>query len=457
MVLEMKKQLFGTDGIRGVAGQYPLDDKTVYAAGLALARFIRESAEGPSAETPEVVVGMDTRESSMPLARRLAAGLEKGGVRARCAGVITTAGVAYLTARQGFACGVMISASHNSFQDNGIKVFSPTGFKLPDDQEAQVEQIIFQELENLGEPSELPLETEPVLAQDYLRHLLSVDGAGNGFGPIKLIVDCANGAASKLAAQLFQELGTSAEIVCCEPDGRNINQNCGSLHMEELQKQVVEQSAELGVAFDGDADRALFVAEDGSIVDGDAILLMAAEHFAQANRLTNNLVVTTIMANMGLEKALEEKGLRMVRTPVGDKYVLEEMVRSGAALGGEQSGHIIFREYATTGDGLLTARMILRIMAESKQPLSALKNGLKVFPQKLKNIRVKHKRPIEEVPALRDAVAQSEKELGQRGRVIVRYSGTEPLVRIMVEAEEMPLVDEHIKRLAGIFQAQLGA
>jgi phosphoglucosamine mutase len=211
------------------------------------------------------------------------------------------------------------------------------------------------------------------------------------------------------------------------------------------------------VAFDGDADRALFVAEDGSVVDGDAILLMAAEYLAAHDRLTNNLVVTTVMANMGLEKALQERGLCMVRTPVGDKYVLEEMVRRGAALGGEQSGHIIFREYATTGDGLLTARMILRVLSETKKSLSALKNGLTVFPQRLENIRIKHKTPFEQVPALRDAVAQSEQELIGRGRVVVRYSGTEPLVRIMVEAEDMPLVDKHVGRLAGLFQAQLGA
>ncbi len=453
----MKKQLFGTDGIRGVAGKYPLDPKTVYAAGLALARHIHNpNAECSAAGGMEVLIGMDTRESSKPIARQLAAGLTAGSAKPRSAGVITTAGVAHLTAR-GFALGVMISASHNSFEDNGIKVFSPNGFKLPDAQEAKVEQTIFEQLQQIINPVERDLSIDPELARSYLNYLLQADGGTQELTPMKLIVDCANGAASDLAPQLFQGLGMKAEVIHCRPDGRNINKDCGSMNLDPLRAKVVAAGAQLGVAFDGDADRALFVAEDGSIVDGDAILLMAAEHLAAHNRLTNNLVVTTVMANMGLEKALQKRGLCMARTPVGDKYVLEEMVRRGAVLGGEQSGHIIFREYATTGDGMLTARMILRILSETGKSLSTLKNDLAVFPQKLENIRIKRKIPFEQVPALRDAVAQSEQELIGRGRVVVRYSGTEPLVRIMVEAEEMPLVDEHVRRLAGLFQAQLGA
>ena len=453
----MKKQLFGTDGIRGVAGEYPLDPRTVYAAGMALARLVKNAAGSrPSDHQSEVLIGMDTRESSEPIARQLAAGLAAGGAKPCCAGVITTAGVAHLTARD-FAMGVMISASHNSFEDNGIKVFSPSGFKLPDEQEAIVEQTIFELLRQTMEPAELDLPVDPEPLKEYLAYLLAADGGVEGLRPMKLIVDCANGAASTLAPQLFAELGMDADVIHCRPDGRNINKDCGSMHLAALGAKVPAAGAQLGVAFDGDADRALFVAEDGSIVDGDAILLMAAEYLAAHNRLTNNLVVTTVMANMGLEKALQERRLCMVRTPVGDKYVLEEMVRRGAALGGEQSGHIIFREYATTGDGLLTARMILRVLSETKKSLSALKNGLAVFPQRLENIRIKHKIPFEQVPALRDAVAQSEQELIGRGRVVVRYSGTEPLVRIMVEAEDMPLVNEHVSRLAGLFQAQLGA
>jgi len=453
----MSKQLFGTDGTRGVAGEYPLDPRTVYVVGLALAQLIREPGGASAAGRPQILIGMDTRESSVCLARNLAAGLEAGGVGVRCAGVIPTAAVAYLTVTDCFASGVMISASHNSFEDNGIKVFGRDGFKLPDDREARLEEMIFEQLDQAVEPSGSELITDPEPANQYLDHLLRASGDPQGLASQKVIVDCANGAASFLAPRLFKALGIAATIIHCRPNGRNINQNCGSLYLDALRKKVVADGADWGVAFDGDADRALFVAHDGGIIDGDSILLVAAEYMAANHRLTSNLVVTTIMANMGLEKALEKKGLRMVRTAVGDKYVLEEMVRSGAVLGGEQSGHIIFREYATTGDGLLTACMLLRIMADAHKPLSALRNGLAVFPQKLQNIRVKRKTPISDLPALQEAVARAEKDLAGRGRVVVRYSGTEPLVRIMVEAEDMPLVDEHVRRLVEVFQAQLGA
>ncbi len=321
----MKKQLFGTDGIRGVAGMYPLDPKTVYAVGMALARQIQNSAGEPApARKTEVLIGMDTRESSKPIARSLAAGLAAGGATPLCAGVITTAGIAYLTAAGGFARGVMISASHNSFEDNGIKIFSPSGFKLPDGQEQIVEQMIFEQLQQPLEPGDLDPPIDPEPARKYLDYLLQADGGVQGLVPMKLIVDCANGAASCLAPRFFRELGMNAEVIHCQPDGRNINKDCGSMYLDALRAKVTASGAQLGVAFDGDADRALFVAEDGSSVDGDAILLMAAQHLAARKRLTNNLVVTTVMANMGLEKALEKKGLRMVRTPVGDKYVLKK-------------------------------------------------------------------------------------------------------------------------------------
>ena len=452
----MAKRLFGTDGIRGVAGEYPLDDSTVYAVGQALAKDITGRRAGV-AERPEVVVGMDTRESSRPLAELLAGGLDAGGVGVRFVDVLPTAGVAFLTAGGDFAAGVMISASHNSFEDNGIKVFGNSGFKLPDAEEHEVENEILRLLAQRPVPRRQPLQVEAGLADRYFQHLLGIIRPSEALSRFRVVVDCANGAASSIGPALLEKLHIAAEVVGNEPDGRNINLGCGSLHLEKLQEKVLAGKADLGIAFDGDADRALFVADDGSVVDGDVVLLLAAGYLDQRDRLPGKLVVGTVMANMGLEKALADAGIELLRTPVGDKYVLEELNRRGAALGGEQSGHIIFREYGTTGDGLVTARMVLELMAASAQPMSELRRRLVVFPQKLENLRVKHKIPFEQVPALAEAVRGAEQELGGRGRVLVRYSGTEPVVRIMVEAQDAAEVERHTGRLAQIFRAELGA
>ena len=448
----MAKQLFGTDGIRGVAGAYPLDDRTVFAVGRALAGHL-----GKLAGSPKVLIGRDTRASGPQLEELLAGGLEQGGVGAVSAGVITTPGVAYLTELGDSVAGIMISASHNSFEDNGIKIFSPSGRKLPDSEEHELEQKIFELLEGSTRPSRRPLQPETTLAETYLKHLLAVGSPDVNFRGLKIVADCANGAASDLAPAFFERLGVAAEFLSSHPDGRNINRDCGSLHMRALQRRVVEQGADLGVAFDGDADRALFVAENGEIADGDVILLLAAQHLSRRNHLPGNRIVTTVMANMGLEKSLADRGISLARTQVGDKYVLEEMIESGVALGGEQSGHIIFSEYATTGDGLLTARMMLEIVSASGRPLSELKKQLAVFPQRLENVCVSRKPPFEQVPALAGAIEQSEKALGSAGRVLVRYSGTEPLLRIMVEAEDDAMVEEHTDRLVKVFQARLGS
>ncbi len=448
----MAKQLFGTDGIRGVAGEPPLDDRTVFAVGLALGESLREHNEQAT-----VLIGMDTRESGPKIAGLLAGGLQNRNVTTSFVGVITTPGVAYLTRTGKFAAGIMISASHNPFRDNGIKVFAGAGTKLDDARETSIETEILR-LRDRGEtPSAAELSPDPSLDEGYLDHLAAVAESCPGFTDRAVIVDCANGAASVLAPKLFERLGVNARIIANEPDGRNINEACGSLHMEDLQDRVARSGGSIGVAFDGDADRALFVAEDGSLVDGDTILLLAARHLAASGQLRENRVVTTIMANMGLEKALADDDISMVRTPVGDKYVLEEMVRSGATLGGEQSGHIIFRDYASTGDGLLTALMMLRILAAENKPLSELKQRLKVFPQALENVRVARKPPIEGVPVLAEAVERSGRELNGLGRVVVRYSGTEPLARIMVEAETRDLVDRHTHRLVEVFERELGA
>ncbi len=445
----MPRKLFGTDGIRGRAGEPPLDDRTVFAAGLALAQTVSPGRRS------EVLIGMDTRESGLQLAELLAAGLDHGGVAVKFAGVMPTAGVAYLTEKDDFVRGVMISASHNAFSDNGIKVFGSAGYKLSDEEEERVEAAIFSTLSQDYRPRRGALEADVSLVEKYLDRLVSVGDPAAGF-ETQLVVDCANGAASNLAPSFFNRLGVKAEIVANQPNGRNINLDCGSLHMETLQQQVTESGADLGVAFDGDADRALFVDEKGNLINGDVVLLLAGRYLADRDGLPGRLVVTTVMANMGLEKALAKAEIRMSRTKVGDKYVLEEMLRSGAALGGEQSGHIIFGDLASTGDGLLTARMMLQVLAASGRPLSELASELSAFPQTLKNIRVKEKAPFDEVPALRDAVSASEKDLGDRGRVLVRYSGTEPLVRIMVEAEEEGLVEQHASRLAEVFQKELG-
>ena len=446
----MAKQLFGTDGIRGEAGVPPLDDRTVYAVGLALGDALR--TEGGST----VLIGMDTRESGPGIAATLAAGLTNQGLAVRFAGVIPTPGVAYLTQSQDFAAGIMISASHNPFHDNGIKVFGTSGMKLPDAREKALETEILRLRDRTAMESVPNLQADETLDETYVEHLLSVAAGEPALAKQRVIVDCANGAAARIAPSLFERLGVDAEIFGDEPNGRNINEGCGSLHLEGLQQRVAASDGRFGVAFDGDADRALFVDEDGAVVDGDLILLLAAEYLSRRDALPGNRIVTTVMANMGLEKALGERGLSMVRTPVGDKYVLEEMERARLSLGGEQSGHIIFRDHSTTGDGLLTALMMMRILASEQKPLRDLRTRLNVFPQSLENIRVKAKPSIDDAPVLAGAVEQSQRELNGKGRIVVRYSGTEPLARVMVEAETQELVDEHTHRLVKVFERELG-
>ncbi len=438
----MAKQLFGTDGIRGVAGQYPLDQETVFAAGRALGELVARLDP-----QPEVLIGTDTRESGPGIAQTLAAGLGRSGVPARFAGVITTPAVAHLTQCGHFVAGVMISASHNPYQDNGIKVFAHSGFKLPDDQEEQVEEGIAR-LRN-GEAQSRPLTPDPALAETYLDHLAACLATPLRPG-LRLHVDCANGASYRIAPRLFERLGVQAEILADQPNGRNINLNCGSMHLEMLRASVLESRADAGVAFDGDADRALLVSATGKEIDGDAVLWMAARH------LRVPIVITTSMANLGLEKALAAAGVATVRTPVGDKYVLEEMLRRSADLGGEQSGHVIFRRHATTGDGLLTALKVLEIVTATGLGLDQLTADLPVYPQTIRNVPVCARVPFDEIPVLAEAIRSSQQALDGRGRVIVRYSGTEPLARVMVEAETQEEVDRHAGRLAEVIREHLG-
>ena len=445
----MGKQLFGTDGIRGVAGEPPLDETTVFAAGVALGAEAKRLGSDP-----EVVIGMDTRESGPWIANTLAGGLAQQGVRTRFAGVVTTPGVAYLTRSLPFVAGVMISASHNPFQDNGIKVFGHSGYKLPDGEEHLVEEEIFRLLRNGLEPRAFALQEDPALDGQYLEYLIStLHGSLSGLG---LVVDCGNGAASKLAPEMFRRAGADVRPIYCEPDGRNINLNCGALHVDEMARAVVEESADAGVAFDGDADRAMFVGRSGKVIDGDAVLLIASRALRAAGRLPGNLVVATVMSNLGLEKALEREGIQLLRTPVGDKYVLEEMLRTGAVLGGEQSGHVIFHEYATTGDGLLTAVRVFEIARQTGLSLEELAADLKIYPQKLVNVRVRERKPLEELTAVRSEIEVCEAEFGGAGRILVRFSGTEPLARVMVEGPEAEQVDRFTTRIAEAIRREIG-
>ena len=446
----MAKQLFGTDGIRGVAGEYPLDRATVYAFGLALGRDVMATQA-----SAEVVIGADTRESGTWIAELVAGGLESCGVKVRYAGVITTPGVAYLTRTGPFRAGVMISASHNPFRDNGLKVFGHGGFRLPDTEEHAIEQDILRIREEGAEPRPAKLTVDESLDRQYLEYLVTTAVAR--FDGVRIALDCGNGASYKLAPELFRRLGADVAAICTEPDGRNINLDCGALHLERLQRQVVDSGADFGAAFDGDADRAIFVAASGHVKDGDAVLLASAKALRDRGKLPGGVVVSTVMANLGLEKALEREGIRMVRTPVGDKYVLEEMERLGAVLGGEQSGHVIFREFSTTGDGMLTALRVFETARQAGVGLDELTADLKVFPQKLVNVRVKEKKALTEVPAVAREIRRVEEEFAGSGRVLVRYSGTEPLARVMVEGPDMDQVERSCATIADAIRREMGA
>jgi phosphoglucosamine mutase len=446
----LAKQLFGTDGIRGVAGEYPLDPATVYAFGLALGNDARAAQNNP-----EILIGADTRESGSWIAELVAGGLAERGISVRFAGVITTPGVAYLTRTGPFFAGVMISASHNPFGDNGLKVFGHSGFKLPDSEEAAIEREILRIREQGATPKPAKLTIDEALDRQYLDYLLSI--AKTRFEGVRIVLDCGNGASYRLAPELFSRLGADVVAICTEPDGRNINLNCGALHLERLQAEVVAQGADYGAAFDGDADRAIFVTSSGAVKDGDAVLLASAKEMRDQGSLAGGVVVSTVMANLGLEKALEAEGIRMVRTPVGDKYVLEEMERLGAKLGGEQSGHIIFRDFATTGDGLLTALRLFETARRAGVGLDDLTADLKVFPQKLVNIRVKEKKALTEVPSVAREIQRVEQEFAGSGRVLVRFSGTEPLARVMVEGPDMEQVERSCAMIAEAIRREMGS
>src|SRR3989338_7724545 len=449
-----EKELFGTDGICGVAGEPPLDSDTVFAVGVCLGQSL-----APKASARRGVLGEDNRESSRWIAETVAAGLQEAGIEVVSAGVITTPGLAFLTASEGCAAGVMISASHNLYRDNGIKVFASTGFKLPDEEERTITREISRMLGSSAgpRPSRFPLQPDPAWVRRYVEFLRRAVGSSWSLHGGRLVVDCANGSASAIAREVFADYGIEVQTVADQPNGRNINWHCGSLHLESLQQAVLQAKANLGVALDGDADRALFVAGNGQIVNGDGILWAASRSMRDRGTLTGGAVVGTVMSNLGLELALAREGLKLLRTPVGDKYVLDEMLRSRVNLGGEPSGHIIFRDLATTGDGLLTALQVLRLLAEHHSSLEQLVAGLEVFPQTILNVRVRERPPLESLPRVQEQIEAGQKRLGASGRVLVRYSGTEPLARVMVAAASAAEVERGAASIAHSLEDPLGS
>jgi phosphoglucosamine mutase len=452
------RQLFGTDGIRGVAGEFPLTYESTYAIGRALGHDLQRVT--PRAR---VVIGQDTRESSAWIADRVTLGLASLGIGVESAGVITTPGVAYLARSRGMAAGVVISASHNPWTDNGIKIFSGDGYKLPDVRELAIEQEIFALLQTPPPAEHPPTNMKPTLPGDaelreaYIHWLAKC--VGGHLSRMRVLVDCANGAATAEAPGLFRACGVKAEFIHCGPDGRNINEQCGALHPASVAGMVAERRGQfdLGITFDGDADRALFSDASGNVVNGDAVLLIAGRDMQSRGTLSGNTVVATTMSNMGLEVALKKSGIQMLRADVGDKYVLEAMLKIGATLGGEQSGHILFRDGdATTGDGLLTALRLMEIMARHGKSLAELAGDMKVFPQTIQNVRVREKVPFNQVPDVQRAIASAEKELDGNGRVVVRYSGTEALARVMVEAETEERMTVLATNIASAIKTHLG-
>jgi phosphoglucosamine mutase len=450
-------RLFGTDGVRGRAGEHPLDHDTVARLGAALVRAMRAAHPDRdfSVSPLRFVVGRDTRESGEWIERELARGARSEGAHLTTGGVLPTPAVAYIARTMAFDAGIVISASHNPFEDNGIKVFSGRGEKFTEASERAVEDVIADRSWSVAADAAQPPESADVV-DAYLAHVklaLPHPGRLNG---MKIAVDTANGATTTVAPRLFKDLGFDVVLAGATPDGRNINLNCGSTHPELLAQVVRENGCRMGVAFDGDGDRAIFVDAAGRIVDGDAVLLMCARQMKAQGRLTGNAVVATVMSNIGLELALRDSGIELVRCAVGDKYVMEEMLKRDLSIGGEQSGHIIFSDHLFTGDGIATALNVLRVMADSGRELADLASELVSYPQVLVNVRVRQKKDLSSSPAVADAMRRVEGRLGGQGRLLVRYSGTEPLLRIMLEGKDQEEIQTWAAEIAGVVKQELG-
>ncbi len=451
-----KSRLFGTDGVRGRANQHPMTVEVALALGQAVATVFRRSG---GERRPRVIIGKDTRLSGYMFEEAIAAGISSMGVEVLLVGPMPTPGMAFLTTDMRCDAGVMISASHNPYQDNGIKFFSDDGFKLPDEIEDRIEELILS-----GRLAQLRAEAEGIgrvrriddAMGRYVVFLKKTFPIELGLDGLRVVLDCANGAGYKVGPTVISELGAEVVALGVEPNGRNINEGCGCVHPQRAMARVREVRADLGIAIDGDADRVLLIDERGRLVDGDALLAAAARDLAERGLLAGGAVVATVMSNLGLEKALAGLGLGLVRTQVGDRYVIEAMRAGGYNLGGEQSGHLIFLDHNTTGDGLLTALQILAIMRRTGRPLSELVKGIERFPQVLINFQVAEKRPLEGLSRFQAQLRQVEAELGDRGRVVVRYSGTEPKARVMVEGEDEERVRELAQDLARTLERELG-
>lgn len=446
-------RLFGTDGARGIANT-EITGELAMRIGRAAAMVLAENTKS----RPKVLIGMDTRKSGDMLACALASGLCSVGADVLMLGVVPTPAVAYLVKAYNYDAGVMISASHNPCEYNGIKIFQSSGYKLPDEMENEIEAIILDEVRQPpvmigGDVGEV---TRAVNAKrDYINHLASA--AVSQFYGIRAAVDCANGSASVTASQLFKQIGAEAIILNADPDGVNINLNCGSTHIEGLSEFVKAHDYEVGFAFDGDADRLLCVDEDGTVVDGDQIMAIASKYYKTKNKLNSNTLVGTVMSNLGLRKFCENEGINFEATKVGDRYVLERMLEKGYSIGGEQSGHIIFLDHATTGDGELSAVMVLNIMRETGKSLKELAKEIDIYPQILKNVKVsafgKHR--LNEDEDIKIAIKKAEEELGDEGRVLVRASGTEPLIRVMLEGKDLEKIDRLSDMIADVVKDKL--
>ena len=441
-------KLFGTDGIRGKAGTPPLDPSTIRRVGAAIVRVLgRRGAR--------ILIGGDTRESFEWIQQELTHGLSAEGAGVLSVGVTPTPGVAYLTRSEGFDAGIVISASHNPFADNGIKVFSGRGEKLDEDFERRIEAAVADMAWSVGPARQNAVEERLELRSKYVAHLLNIFSRPQHLSRSRLVIDCANGATVTIAPDLFRSLGFDAIVIGDRPDGRNINLHCGSTHLDLLQKTVLETSSRLGVAFDGDGDRALFVDHTGNTVDGDAVLLLAGIQLKRENKLPGNAIVATVMSNIGLELALRERQIELVRAPVGDKYVMEHMQTRGLALGGEQSGHIIFGDHLFTGDGIGTALQVLRIMEATHRELADLAAALVTYPQVLVNVRVRERADYTKVPAIAETIKRVEERVDGQGRLLIRYSGTEPLLRIMIEGKDDRDIRAWANEIAAVVKAHL--
>ena len=450
-------RLFGTDGVRGKAGEYPLDHETVARLGAALVRALRGSSTGLKAGDKPLrfIIGRDTRESGEWIERELGRGVHSEGAAITTAGVIPTPAIAYITRAMGYDAGLVISASHNPFEDNGIKVFSGRGEKFTETLERHVESIIADRSWTVPGGSLPPVDRSEVI-DAYMSHLRAALPDPARLGGFRLAIDCANGATTTVAPRLFRDLGFEVTVIGNEPNGRNINLECGSTHPECLADVVRKGGHRMGVAFDGDGDRAILIDHSGRVVDGDTVMLLCARHMQRHGRLSGNAVVATVMSNIGLEIALKESGIELVRCPVGDKYVMEEMLKRGISIGGEQSGHIIFSDHLFTGDGIATALNVLRVMADTGRELDDLAAELVTYPQVLVNVRVRERKDLKTVPAVADVMSRIERQLAGHGRLLVRYSGTEPLLRVMLEGKDQQEIRGWADEIADTVRQHLG-